>query len=66
MEDTNEEILQETNNQNYLLKEQKKISNEIRVKLEEEKNLLNNELTKLKKEISKLKKNIQNQAGYLL
>ena len=59
--DTNEEILQETNNQNYLLKEQKKISNEIRVKLEEEKNLLNNELTKLKKEISKLKKNIQNQ-----
>jgi rod shape-determining protein MreC len=59
--DTNEEILQETNNQNYLLKEQKKISNEIRVKLEEEKNLLNNELTKLKKEISKLKKDIQNQ-----
>ena len=59
--DTNEEILQETNNQNYLFKEQKKISNEIRVKLEKEKNLLNNELQKLKKEISKLKKNIQNQ-----
>jgi len=60
-QDRNVEILQETNNQNYLFKEQKKISNEIRVKLEEEKNLLNNELTKLKKEISKLKKDIQNQ-----
>ena len=59
--DTNEEILQETNNKNYLFKEKKKISNEIRLKLEVEKNLLNNELTKLKKEISKLKKNIQNQ-----
>ena len=59
--DTNEEILQETNNQNYLFKEKKKISNEIRLKLEVEKNLLNDELTKLKKEISKLKKNIQNQ-----
>mgnify|MGYP001305030736 CR=1 FL=1 len=59
--DTSGEILQETNNKNYLLKEQKKISNEIRVKLEEEKKLLNNELTKLKKEISELKKNIQSQ-----
>ena len=60
-QDRNVEMLQETNNQNYLFKEQQKISNEIRVKLEEDKILLNNELTKLKKEISKLKKDVQNQ-----
>ena len=60
-QDRNVEILQETNNQNYLFKEQQKISNEIRVKLEEDKILLNKELTKLKKEISKLKKDVQNQ-----
>jgi rod shape-determining protein MreC len=60
-QDRNVEILQETNNQNYLFKEQQKISNEIRVKLEQDKILLNKELTKLKKEISKLKKDVQNQ-----
>ena len=60
-QDRNVEMLQETNNQNYLFKEQQKISNEIRVKLEEDKILLNKELTKLKKEISKLKKDVQNQ-----
>ena len=60
-QDRNVEILQETNNQNYLFKEQEKISNEIRVKLEQDKILLNKELTKLKKEISKLKKDVQNQ-----
>ena len=55
------EISQKSNNQNYLLKEQQKISNEIREKLDEDKILLNKELTKLKKEISKLKKDVQNQ-----
>jgi hypothetical protein len=60
-QDRNVEMLQETNNPNYLFKEQQKISNEIRVKLEEDKILLNKELTKLKKEISKLKKDVQNQ-----
>jgi rod shape-determining protein MreC len=60
-QDRNVEMLQETNNQNYLFKEQQKISNEIRVKLEQDKILLNKELTKLKKEISKLKKDVQNQ-----
>ena len=60
-QDRNGEMLPEKNNQNYLLKEQKKISNEIRVKLEEDKILLNKELKKIKKELSKLKKNVQNQ-----
>ena len=60
-QDRNVEMLQETNNQNYLFKEQQKISNEIRMKLEQDKILLNKELTKLKKEISKLKKDVQNQ-----
>ena len=60
-QDRNVEMLQETNNQNYLFKEQQKISNEIRVKLEEDKILLNKELKKIKKELSKLKKNVQNQ-----
>ena len=61
IKDINEEISQETSNQNYLAKEQKKISNEIRVKLEEDKIILNKKLIKLKKEISKLKKNIYRQ-----
>ena len=48
--DVDAEISQQSNNQNYLLKEQKKISDEIRAKLDEEKKLLNSKLTKLDEE----------------
>ena len=48
--DVDVEISQQSNNQNYLLKEQKKISDEIRAKLDEEKKLLNSKLTKLDEE----------------